>query len=92
MEQNLRFVVATRQDLSWPDLVERWRYIEGLEFDTVWLPDHIVSVLDPEQPLMESWTALAGLAHPNHPDPDRCPRHQHIVSQPGPFGQAGRDR
>jgi alkanesulfonate monooxygenase SsuD/methylene tetrahydromethanopterin reductase-like flavin-dependent oxidoreductase (luciferase family) len=62
VEQKLRFGVTTRQDLSWPDLVERWRYIEGLEFDTVWLPDHIVSVLDPKQPLMESWTALAGLA------------------------------
>jgi alkanesulfonate monooxygenase SsuD/methylene tetrahydromethanopterin reductase-like flavin-dependent oxidoreductase (luciferase family) len=62
MEQKLRFGVTTRQDLSWPELVERWRYIEGLEFDTVWLPDHIVPVLDPKQPLMESWTALAGLA------------------------------
>ena len=30
MDQPLRFGVVTRQDLSWPDLVKRWRYIEEL--------------------------------------------------------------
>ena len=49
MDQDFRFGVVTRQDLAWPDLVKRWRYIEELGFDMVWLPDHIVSVLDPSQ-------------------------------------------
>ncbi|MPZ78817.1 MAG: LLM class flavin-dependent oxidoreductase [Deltaproteobacteria bacterium] len=62
MAHKLRFGITTRQDLSWPDLVKRWQYIEQLGFDTVWLPDHIVSVFDPSQPMMEGWTALSALA------------------------------
>jgi alkanesulfonate monooxygenase SsuD/methylene tetrahydromethanopterin reductase-like flavin-dependent oxidoreductase (luciferase family) len=62
MDQRLRFGITTRQDLSWPDLVKRWQYIEELGFDTVWLPDHIVSVFDPSQPMMEGWTLLSALA------------------------------
>ena len=62
MDQKLSFGVTTRQDLSWPDLVKRWRYIEELGFDKVWLPDHVVSVFEPTQPMLESWTVLAALA------------------------------
>jgi len=62
MDQRLRFGVTTRQDLSWPDLVKRWQYIEELGFDTVWLPDHIVSFSEPTHPLLESWTVLSALA------------------------------
>ena len=62
MDQELTFGVTTRQDLSWSDLVKRWRYIETLGFDKVFLPDHVVSVLAPKQPMMDSWTAIAALA------------------------------
>src|SRR3990172_1818401 len=62
MDQRLRFGVTTRQDLSWPDLVKRWQYIEELVFDPVWLPDHIVSFSEPTHPLFESWTVLSALA------------------------------
>jgi len=62
MAQRLRVGVTTRQDLSWPDLVKRWQYIEELGFDTVWLPDHIVPFFEPSQPLMEGWTLLSALA------------------------------
>jgi len=62
MDQRLCFGVTTRQDLSWTDLVKRWQYIEELGFDTVWLPDHIVSFSEPTHPLFESWTVLSALA------------------------------
>jgi alkanesulfonate monooxygenase SsuD/methylene tetrahydromethanopterin reductase-like flavin-dependent oxidoreductase (luciferase family) len=58
----LRLGFITVQNAAWTVLVERWRYIERLGFDTVWLADHFVNPNDPDQAWLEAWTLLAGLA------------------------------
>jgi hypothetical protein len=50
------------QNAAWTVLVERWREIESLGFDTVWLTDQFVNPNDPDQTWLEAWTLLAGLA------------------------------
>jgi len=62
MNQKLRFGIITLQNVSWEKQVERWRYIESLGFDTVWLADHFVNPHQPTEPWFEAWTLLAGLA------------------------------
>ena len=59
----MRLGIATGQVLPWPELVERWRRIEGLGFDSAWLFDHfIASGAGNDHWYFEGWTALAGLA------------------------------
>ena len=59
----MRLGIATGQVLPWPELVERWRRIEGFGFDSAWLFDHfIASGAGNEHWYFEGWTALAGLA------------------------------
>jgi alkanesulfonate monooxygenase SsuD/methylene tetrahydromethanopterin reductase-like flavin-dependent oxidoreductase (luciferase family) len=43
-------------------MIERWRYLEALGFDLVWLADHFVNPNDPAQPWFEGWTLLGALA------------------------------
>jgi alkanesulfonate monooxygenase SsuD/methylene tetrahydromethanopterin reductase-like flavin-dependent oxidoreductase (luciferase family) len=62
MGQSIRFGIATLQHLPWHKEVERWRLIENLGFDSVWLADHFVNPFQPEAPWFESWTLLAALA------------------------------
>ncbi len=59
---NIRFGVITLQEVSWEELVERWRFIERLGFDNVWVADHWVNFLQPHSPWFEAWTLLSGLA------------------------------
>jgi alkanesulfonate monooxygenase SsuD/methylene tetrahydromethanopterin reductase-like flavin-dependent oxidoreductase (luciferase family) len=61
MAQQLRFGV-THAQFAWPTLIEHAQQLEELGFDSIWLIDHIVPFVDPSQPLLEAWTALAGLA------------------------------
>jgi alkanesulfonate monooxygenase SsuD/methylene tetrahydromethanopterin reductase-like flavin-dependent oxidoreductase (luciferase family) len=61
MAHQLRFGV-THPQFAWPTLVEHAQHLEQLGFDSIWLIDHIVPFVDPSQPLLEAWTALAGLA------------------------------
>jgi len=63
MEQELRFGIATLQHLPWQKEVERWRFIENLDFDSVWLADHFVNYMQPNAPWFESWSMLAALAN-----------------------------
>jgi alkanesulfonate monooxygenase SsuD/methylene tetrahydromethanopterin reductase-like flavin-dependent oxidoreductase (luciferase family) len=58
----LRFGFITAQNAPWPALVERWRYLERLGFDTAWVADHFVNPNEPTQSWLEAWTLLAGLA------------------------------
>jgi alkanesulfonate monooxygenase SsuD/methylene tetrahydromethanopterin reductase-like flavin-dependent oxidoreductase (luciferase family) len=46
----------------WDELIERWKYVEDLGFDNVWVGDHWVNFLEPHTPWFEAWTLLAGLA------------------------------
>lgn len=62
MNRKLRFGVATAQNVPWEKMVERWRFIEELGFDSVWVADHFAFFTRPSMPWFEAWTLLAGLA------------------------------
>jgi len=62
MGDDLRFGVITLQNLPWEQEVSRWRRIEELGFDSVWLADHFVDYTRPREPWFECWTLLAALA------------------------------
>ena len=47
----------------WPVLVERWRTLDQLRFDTIWTADHLLSPLGTCGPWLEGWACLAGMAH-----------------------------
>jgi alkanesulfonate monooxygenase SsuD/methylene tetrahydromethanopterin reductase-like flavin-dependent oxidoreductase (luciferase family) len=50
------------QGVPWPDFVEDVRFIETTGAGTCWLLDHYVYPPAPEAQLLDSWTALGGLA------------------------------
>lgn len=58
----VRIGIATGQRDPWPVLVQKWREIESLGFDTGWLVDHFLGGDDEMTPYYEAWTLLAGLA------------------------------
>jgi len=62
MNQQLRFGVITLQHLSWKQEIARWKLIEALGFDSVWVADHFVNYFQPNAPWFEAWTLLAALA------------------------------
>ena len=62
MSHPLKFGVITNQNVAWDTLVERWHFIERVEFDTIWVADHFVNFCCPQDLWFESWTLLAGLA------------------------------
>ena len=56
------FGIQTLQTMRWPELRARWERLEGLGFDSLWLPDHFVPTANPEGPFLEAWTLLSALA------------------------------
>ena len=63
MNSQLRFGVAAVQiGVTWEEMGERWRYLEELGFDSVWLADGFVWYRDTKAPWFEAWTLLAALA------------------------------
>jgi alkanesulfonate monooxygenase SsuD/methylene tetrahydromethanopterin reductase-like flavin-dependent oxidoreductase (luciferase family) len=62
MPQPLRFGICTDQNMDWPETVERWKYLEALGFDSIWLCDHLIQPSRPDGPYFEGSTLLAGLA------------------------------
>lgn len=58
----IRLGVVTAQAPPWGVVVDQWREIETLGFDSAWLTDHFMSDGDEDAPMFEGWTALAGLA------------------------------
>lgn len=62
MRHTLQFGIITLQTAPWQALVERWRLIEALGFDSAWLPDHFVNPRGPIEDWFETWTLLAALA------------------------------
>ncbi|MHA2009305.1 MAG: LLM class flavin-dependent oxidoreductase [Promethearchaeota archaeon] len=62
MEQEIRFGVMTVQILPWEKEAERWRLIESLGFDSLWLADHFTDPFNNTGHWFESWTLLASLA------------------------------
>lgn len=54
--------IGVDQNLPWATLVDRWRLIEALGFDSIWDFDHMNQPSRPEGPYLEAWTTLAGAA------------------------------
>jgi alkanesulfonate monooxygenase SsuD/methylene tetrahydromethanopterin reductase-like flavin-dependent oxidoreductase (luciferase family) len=62
MVQKIRFGVVTLPNVEWPTLVERWKHLEELGFDSIWTIDHFVNPYAITQPWFDGWTLLAALA------------------------------
>ncbi|MCG3256759.1 MAG: LLM class flavin-dependent oxidoreductase [Candidatus Heimdallarchaeota archaeon] len=62
MNHRLRFGVITIQNESWDKLVERWKFIEEVGFDSVWVADHFVHWNKTKMTFFEAWTTLSALA------------------------------
>lgn len=59
----MRLGVITLQGAPWSKLVDRWRRLEELGVETIWVADHLRGEwLKPGQPWFEAWTCLAALA------------------------------
>lgn len=58
----MRFGIVTLQDAPWPELVARWRLVESLGFDHVWVADHLYMPGRPRGPWLDGWTCLAAMA------------------------------
>lgn len=62
MSHNLLLGIQAVQVRPWSAMVERWRLVERLGFDSCWLPDHLVPPFGAGGPFFEAWTLLAALA------------------------------
>jgi alkanesulfonate monooxygenase SsuD/methylene tetrahydromethanopterin reductase-like flavin-dependent oxidoreductase (luciferase family) len=62
MGKKIRFGVFTSQILPWKKEVERWKLIENMGFDSLWLGDHFTDPVNHTAHWFESWTLLASLA------------------------------
>jgi alkanesulfonate monooxygenase SsuD/methylene tetrahydromethanopterin reductase-like flavin-dependent oxidoreductase (luciferase family) len=62
MGHSLRFGIITIQDLPWLTLVEHWKHIEVLGYDSVWVGDHYINGHNLEGNWLDGWTLLAALA------------------------------
>jgi alkanesulfonate monooxygenase SsuD/methylene tetrahydromethanopterin reductase-like flavin-dependent oxidoreductase (luciferase family) len=59
----LKLGVLTLQNAPWATLVERWRTLDALGVETVWVADHLANWMHPEQPWFEAWSCVTTLAH-----------------------------
>jgi alkanesulfonate monooxygenase SsuD/methylene tetrahydromethanopterin reductase-like flavin-dependent oxidoreductase (luciferase family) len=60
----MRLGIITLPSAPWPEMVQRWRTLEELGVDTIWVADHLrAEWLRPGQPWFEAWTCLTALAH-----------------------------
>jgi len=58
----MRFGVLTLPTAAWPELVERWRYLDDLGFDAIHMADGLVHPRDPPQTWFDGWICLATAA------------------------------
>jgi F420-dependent oxidoreductase-like protein len=58
----VEFGIHTIQTWTWPELRDRWQWLESLGFDSLWLPDHFFPTAGRDKPMFEAWTLLSGLA------------------------------
>jgi hypothetical protein len=57
-----RFGVLVHQDPPFPTLGQRWRHIEELGFDQIFVPDHVGDYRDLGGTWFDGWTVLAAMA------------------------------
>ena len=64
MAKRIRFgIQAPGSHTTWSSMLETWKLVESLGYDTLWNYDHFFPILsDPTGPCLEAWTALAALA------------------------------
>jgi len=62
MNHPLRFGIITLQNRNWPTLVEHWKEIELLGYDSIWVADHFAISAQVEDLWYDGWTLLAALA------------------------------
>lgn len=58
----MRLGVITLPNAPWRELLERWRALDELGVETIWVADHLSNSLQPEAPWFEGWTCLAAMA------------------------------
>ena len=63
MKKELSFGIINLQRNSWEEEIRRWKHVEELGFDSVWIADHYCIYSQPTQPWFEGWTMLAALAN-----------------------------
>jgi alkanesulfonate monooxygenase SsuD/methylene tetrahydromethanopterin reductase-like flavin-dependent oxidoreductase (luciferase family) len=59
----MKLGVFTLQNAPWPELVERWRRLDELGVETIWVADHLANPFHPEQPWFEAWSCLTAMAY-----------------------------
>ncbi len=59
----MRLGVLTLQNAPWAELVARWRRLDELGVETIWVADHLGNWMRPEQPWFEAWSCITALAH-----------------------------
>ena len=62
MTHPLQFGIITVQDQPWAKMVEHWKRVESLGFDSVWVADHFLNSHHPETDWFDGWTILSALA------------------------------
>jgi F420-dependent oxidoreductase-like protein len=64
MTKKIRFgVQVAPQNATWAELLETWKLVDSLRYDTAWVFDHFFAILsDPSGPCFEGWIALTALA------------------------------
>ena len=62
MNRPLRFGIITLQNQPWVRMLENWKLVEALGFDSVWVGDHFVNPHSIDEDWFDGWTLLAALA------------------------------
>jgi alkanesulfonate monooxygenase SsuD/methylene tetrahydromethanopterin reductase-like flavin-dependent oxidoreductase (luciferase family) len=57
----VKFGVLTLQNAPWPELVERWRMLDELGIETIWVADHVAPRADWQW--FDGWSCLTALAY-----------------------------
>lgn len=58
----MRLGALTLPNVPWDELVSRWRLLDALGLDSIWVADHLGNPYAPEQPWFEAWACLATMA------------------------------
>jgi alkanesulfonate monooxygenase SsuD/methylene tetrahydromethanopterin reductase-like flavin-dependent oxidoreductase (luciferase family) len=58
-QDDIRFGVLVSTNAPFPTLIDRWKSVEKLGFDCLWIPDHTADFNNPEGPWLDGWISLA---------------------------------